>query len=142
MSLNQNMTYASQKTNAARAGYQLTQKSVASGDSLGYLYMFVNENKLIRIGQGQTTTYQKTSSLVAANDLPKDDITIFEQLDQKKTGEAASTITVKAGPPIVGMSSSIKYLTNPDAGQITSNIPVVGLEDGRVTISDEESGSN
>lgn len=142
MSLNQNTTYASQKTNAARAGYQLTQKSVASGDSLGYLYMFVNENKLIRIGQGQTTTYQKTSSLVAANDLPKDDITIFEQLDQKKTGEAASTITVKAGPPIVGMSSSIKYLTNPDAGQITSNIPVVGLEDGRVTISDEESGSN
>ena len=140
ISLNQNTTYASQKTNAARADYQLTQKSVASGDSLGYLYLFVSENELIRIGQGQTTTYKKTSTLVAANDLPKDDITIFEQLDQKNPGEAASTITVKAGPAIVGMSSSIKYLTDPDAGQITSNIPVVSLENGKVTTSDGESG--
>ncbi|WP_057895982.1 hypothetical protein [Liquorilactobacillus oeni] len=134
ISLNQNATYASQKINAARAGYQLNQKTVASGDSLGYLYLFINENKLIRIGQGQATTYQKTSTLVAANDLPQDDIKIFEQMDQKNPAEAASTITVKADAPLVGMSSSIKYLTDPEAGQIISN-EAVSLTNGTVTIN-------
>ncbi len=85
ISLNQNETYASQKVNAANAGYQLTQKAVASGDSLGYLYLFINENKLIRIGQGTTTMYKKTSTLVAASDLSQDDITTFKQMDQKKS---------------------------------------------------------
>lgn len=121
ISLNQNQTYALQKANAANAGYQLTQKSVASGDSLGYLYLFINDKKLIRIGQGETTSYTRTSTLVAANDLPQDDLTIFKQMDQKNPGEAASTITVRADAPFVGMSSSIKYLTDSAAGQITSN---------------------
>ncbi|MCP0886631.1 hypothetical protein LB941_04680 [Ligilactobacillus sp. WILCCON 0076] len=133
VSLNQNETYASQKVNAANVGYQLTRKSVASGDSLGYLYLFLSENKMIRIGDGETTTYTKTSTLVAADDLPQEDITIFEQMDQKYPGEAASTITVKAGDPLVGMSNSIKYLTDPEAGQIISNKDVT-LENGTVTV--------
>lgn len=124
ISLNQNITYAAQKVNAANAGYQLTQKAVASGDSLGYLYLFVNENQLVRIGQGTTTTYKKTSTLVAASDLPQDDITTFEEMDQKHPGEAASTITVDASAPVVGMSNSIKYLTVADAGQIIDNIVI------------------
>ncbi|MFT8477422.1 MAG: hypothetical protein ABF682_08455 [Liquorilactobacillus sp.] len=124
ISLNQNITYAAQKVNAANAGYQLTQKAVASGDSVGYLYLFVNENQLVRIGQGTTTTYKKTSTLVAANDLPQDNITTFEEMDQKHPGEAASTITVDASAPIVGMSNNIKYLTNADAGQIIDNIVI------------------
>lgn len=137
ISLNQNTTYANQKINAANAGYQLTQKTVASGDSLGYLYLFINQNKMIRIGAGVTTNYKKVNTLVAASDLPQDDITIFQQMDQKNPGEAASTITVKAGPAVVGMSKSIKYLTNPEAGQITSN-QTISLNNGQVSVSQSE----
>jgi hypothetical protein len=134
ISLNQNQTYALQKANASNAGYQLTRKSVASGDSLGYLYLFINQNKLVRIGQGEVTSYSKTSTLIAANDLPQDDITIFNQMDQKNPGEAASTITVDASAPLVGMSSSIKYLTDGEAGQITSS-QAIDFENGKVTVT-------
>ncbi|WP_047999472.1 hypothetical protein [Lactiplantibacillus herbarum] len=120
-SLNQNNTYASQKSEAANGGYQLTAKSVASGDSLGYLYLFVSENKLIRIGQGQTTTYQKTSTTVAVADLPQSDLKIYDTMDQRYPSSPASTITVKADAPIIGLTDSIKYLTDADAGQITRN---------------------
>jgi len=133
VSLNQNTIYAAQKVNAAQAGYQLTSKSVASGDSIGYLYLFTSANQLIRIGQGVTTTYQRTNALVAASDLPQTDVTIFEQMATLKPGEVASTITVKAGPPIVGMSDSIKYLTDATAGQINSNDPV-SINNGTVTL--------
>jgi len=118
-SLNQNNTYASQKTEAANGGYQLTAKSVASGDSVGYLYLFVSENRLIRIGQGQTTTYQKTSTTVADVDLPESDLKIYEQMDQRYPTSPASTITTKADAPVIGLTDSIKYLTDADAGQIT-----------------------
>jgi hypothetical protein len=134
ISLNQNTTYANQKINAANAGYQLTRKAVASGDSLGYLYLFINQNKMIRIAAGVTTDYEKTNTLVAASDLPQDDITIFQQMDQKNPGEAASTITIKAGPAVVGVSESIKYLTDPEAGQITSN-QTISLNNGQVSVS-------
>ncbi|KZV03038.1 lipoprotein precursor [Lactiplantibacillus plantarum] len=43
---------------------------------------------------------------------------------KKKAGEVATTITVKAGPAQVGMTNSINYLTDPNAGQITETIVV------------------
>ncbi|MCT0194380.1 hypothetical protein [Lactiplantibacillus plantarum] len=123
-SLNQNVTYAAFKTDAAHAGYQLTHTAVASGDSTGMLYLIINANKIIRINQQIVTTYTKTSAVVAANDLPKTDVDLFKQMDQKKAGEVATTITVKAGPAQVGMTNSINYLTDPNAGQITETIVV------------------
>ena len=72
--------------------------------------------------------------MIAANDLPQDDITIFNQMDQKNPGEAASTITVDASAPLVGMSSSIKYLTDGEAGQITSS-QAIDFENGKVTVT-------
>ena len=88
------------------------------------LYLIINANKIIRINQQIVTTYTKTSAVVAANDLPKTDIDLFKQMDQKKAGEVATTITVKAGPAQVGMTNSINYLTDPNAGQITETIVV------------------
>ncbi|RRK09756.1 hypothetical protein D1831_10900 [Lactiplantibacillus garii] len=123
-SLNQNTTYAEQKRNAAKAGYHLTNRVVASGDSLGYLYLFISKDKMIRIGQGDVTTYEHTSATVAPADLPTADVKLFDQTTKKHPGSAASTVTVKAGAPKVGMSSSVKYLTDPEAGQITSEIVI------------------
>lgn len=137
VTLNQNTIYAAQKRDAAQAGYQLTPKSIASGDSIGYLYLFMNDHELLRIGAGQATSYQKTDSLVAAADLSQTDQTIFEQLDQQKPGESASTITVKAGPAVVGMSDSINYLTDATAGQISNNIVIGNVQNGHVTIASE-----
>ncbi|WP_317760521.1 hypothetical protein [Liquorilactobacillus mali] len=45
-------------------------------------------------------------------------------MDQKNPGEEASTITVDASAPTVGMSNSIKYLTDAEAGQIINNIVI------------------
>jgi hypothetical protein len=55
-------------------------------------------------------------------------------MDQKNPGEAASTITVDASAPLVGMSSSIKYLTDGEAGQITSS-QAIDFENGKVTVT-------
>lgn len=132
-SLNQNTTYAAHKTDAAHAGYQLTQQSVASGDTTGYLYLFISKNQLIRIGQGQTTTYQKTSATIGAADLPQSDLTIFTQVDQQKPASKAATITSKTDAPVVGLSDSLNYLTDPNAGQITSNVGV-SLNQGKLTL--------
>jgi hypothetical protein len=71
---------------------------------------------------------------VTDEDLPQDNITIFQQMDQKIPGEVASTITVKAGPAVVGMTKSIKYLTDATAGQITSN-ESIEMNNGQVTVS-------
>lgn len=97
----------------------------------------MNDHELLRIGAGQATSYQKTDSLVAAADLSQTDQTIFEQLDQQKLGESASTITVKAGPAVVGMSDSINYLTDATAGQISNNIVIGSVQNGHVTIASE-----
>ena len=118
ISLNQNSTYALQKREAAQAGYQLSRDTVASGDSLGYLYLFTNKKELIRIGAGQTTKYQKTSDTISSTDLPQNQVDIFTRVDTANPKNAASTITTKAGPSVVGISSSIKYLTDSEAGQI------------------------
>ncbi|WHQ66177.1 hypothetical protein M1810_01235 [Lactiplantibacillus plantarum] len=48
------------------------------------LYLIINANKIIRINQQIVTTYTKTSAVVAANDLPKTDVDLFKQMDQKK----------------------------------------------------------
>lgn len=123
-SLNQNVTYAAFKTDAAHAGYQLAHNTVASGDSTGMLYIVINANKIIRINQQLVTTYNKTSTIVAASALPQTDIDIFNQMDQQHPGESAATITVKAGPARVALTSSLNYLTDPDAGQITKEVTV------------------
>lgn len=123
-SLNQNVTYAAFKTDAANAGYQLAHNTVASGDSTGMLYIVINANKIIRINQQLVTTYNKTSTIVAASALPQTDIDIFNQMDQQHPGESAATITVKAGPARVALTSSLNYLTDPDAGQITKEVTV------------------
>lgn len=119
--LSKNAMFTDQQSSAAKAGYQLTGKSVASGDSIGYLYLFVNNQKLVRIGEGLATDYQKTSDQVSEKELPQQSITIFKQMDAKYPGKVASTITTKADAPIVGMSDSINYLTDVTAGQITEN---------------------
>lgn len=119
--LSKNAMFTDQQSSAAKAGYQLTGKSVASGDSIGYLYLFVNNQKLVRIGEGLATDYQKASDQVSEKELPQQSITIFKQMDAKYPGEVASTITTKADAPIVGMSDSINYLTDVTAGQITEN---------------------
>ena len=118
ISLNQNSTYALQKREAAQAGYQLSRDTVASGDSLGYLYLFTNKKELLRIGAGQATKYQKTSDTISSTDLPQNQVDIFTKVDTANPKNAASTITTKAGPSIVSISSSIKYLTDSEAGQI------------------------
>ncbi|KRM21068.1 lipoprotein [Latilactobacillus graminis DSM 20719] len=137
MTLNQNTTYAAQKRAAAQADYELTPKSIASGDSIGYLYLFMNDHVLLRIGAGQTTSYQKTDSQLAASDLSQTNQIIFKQLDQQKPGEAASTITVKAGPAVVGMSKSLKYITDATAGQITKDIVISDIQNGQISIASE-----
>jgi len=114
--LNQNTTYNTQKSEASRAGYQLNQKSIASGDSIGYLYIFVNSNKLVRIGQGQTTSYDKTNDSVSDSDLSPDYLKIFNDNNSKEAD--VSILTVKSDEPVIDMSSSINYLTDPYAGQI------------------------
>lgn len=119
--LKQNPIYPTQQAAATKAGYQLTAKSIASGDSVGYLYLFINDKQLVRIGEGIATQYDKTSPQVTTSDLPETNITIFEQMDTQNPGEVASTITTKASAPIVGLSASINYLTDSTAGQITDN---------------------
>ncbi|CAJ1190813.1 hypothetical protein CPEBRM1_ABPJDJAI_01263 [Companilactobacillus paralimentarius] len=118
ISLNQNSTYALQKREAAQAGYQLSRDTIASGDSLGYLYLFTNKKELIRIGAGQVTKYQKTNDTISSTDLPQGQVDIFTRVDTANPRNAASTITTKAGPSVVGISSSINYLTDSEAGQI------------------------
>ncbi|HIY94014.1 hypothetical protein [Companilactobacillus sp. HBUAS56275] len=120
ISLNQNSTYALQKREAAHAGYQLSRDTVASGDSIGYLYLFTSEKELIRIGAGKSTKYQKNSDNVSSTDLPQNEVNIFTQADTNNPKKSASTITTKAGASIVGISSSVNYLTDPEAGQIIS----------------------
>ncbi|WP_318766169.1 hypothetical protein [Lactiplantibacillus carotarum] len=132
-SLNQNITYAAQKRDAAHAGYDLGTSAVASGDSVGYLYLFLTDSRMIRIAQGQVTTYDKTSNLIAATDLPVADLQIFSQMDKLNPGDATSTITVKADAPMVGMSTSIDYLTNSEAGQISKN-QAISMQNGQVVV--------
>jgi len=115
--LNQNTTYTMKKREAGWAGYQLTDKNIASGDSLGYLYLFINPKEMVRIGAGQTTSYEKTGDTVSGTDLPQDYLTIFNKPDSKN--QVISTITVKSDAPIIGKTSSIKYLTDDLAGQIS-----------------------
>lgn len=89
---------------------------------------------MIRIGEGKVTSYQKTSDTVTAQDMPQDYPSIFEQVDQKKKPEVASTITVKAGPPMIELTDSIKYLIDTSAGQITSNTVVVDEKNGKIKL--------
>ncbi|MQS44995.1 hypothetical protein [Companilactobacillus mishanensis] len=123
VSLNQNNTYSEQKRNAARAGYDLSQKSVATGDSLGYLYIFLSKEKMLRIGGGQTVTYDKLNNIIAPSDLSTNEIDVFKNSDNHSSGQTASTLTAKSDASFLEMSKSINYLTDPEAGQITDRVP-------------------
>jgi hypothetical protein len=63
---------------------------------------------------------KKTSDTVSSTDLPQNEVNIFTQADTNNPKKSASTITTKAGASIVGISSSVNYLTDPEAGQIIS----------------------